>query len=246
MHKHLRTLAAGVIVAAAVLPRATLAQALDEKAVTAQARAFEPKDTGGPTVAGIPAADIRWLLDREEIRDCLARYTRGLDRHDLILLASAFWPDAQIIYGDMFTGPRDEFARWALKDDAMRWAAHTHNITQQTVDIRGNTAHVESYILAVEQHPDRTAQLTAGRYIDRLERRHGEWRIVVHEFVLDTKAKLDGSFYQPGVTCQPVCGTWDRTDPSYLRPLPRRTHYPKPVPAGTPPPQASAAPAGAK
>jgi ketosteroid isomerase-like protein len=212
---------------------------LDEKAVTARARAFGPKDDGGQRIDGIPVSQIRWLLDREQILDCITRYTRGLDRHDAQLLASAFWPDAQISYGGMFTSPRDEFTRYALDDDGKRFAAHLHNITQQTVEIQGDTAHAESYVLAFEQHPDSTAQLAGGRYIDRLEKRHGEWRIVLREFVLDTKAKVDGSFFLPGKTCQPICGTWDHTDLSYERPLRARGKLVPPPAPGTPPPDAT-------
>lgn len=217
---------------------------LDERAVTAQARAFGPPSIGSDKLT---AADIRWLLDRQEIADCIYRYTRGLDRHDPVLIASAFWPDAQITYGAVFTSPRDEYAQWAIADDAIRFStAHLHNITQQTIDIQGDTAHVESYLLAVEERPDQTSQLTAGRYIDRLERRNGEWRIVVREFVLDSKAKLDASIFTPDKTCQPSCGTWDKADLSYARPLPRRPAFKKPNPPGTPLPDPAKTPSAGR
>ena len=34
------------------------------------------------------------MLAREEIRQCLLRYTRGIDRHDTALVASAYHADA--------------------------------------------------------------------------------------------------------------------------------------------------------
>ena len=34
------------------------------------------------------------LLDREAIRDCLHRYSRGIDRRDFDLLKTVFWQDA--------------------------------------------------------------------------------------------------------------------------------------------------------
>jgi hypothetical protein len=207
----------GLFVVEATL-ETTMAQVLDEKAVTAQADALgPPKD--GRTIAGIPVADIRWLLDRQEIRDCLTRYVRGLDRHDELLLASAFWPDAHVTYGDTFSGTRDIFVRWALADDAQRMAAHSHNVTQQTVEIDGDIAYVESYLLALEQHLDLSSQIVAGRYIDRLERRHGEWRIAVRKYLLDTKANVDGSGFEPGKSCRAACGALDKTDLSYQSPL---------------------------
>ncbi len=44
------------------------------KLVTGQAHAYGPRDKTGETIQGIPVAGIRWLLDREAIRDCLTRY----------------------------------------------------------------------------------------------------------------------------------------------------------------------------
>src|SRR5271154_3476162 len=115
---------AGIAAVLAVHPAVIHAQALDEKLVTAQAHAFDPKGSGGERIAGIRVAEIRWLLDRQQIRDCLTRYVRGLDRHDELLLASAFWPDARIAYGNTFSGTRDKFVRWAIADDTERMAAH--------------------------------------------------------------------------------------------------------------------------
>jgi hypothetical protein len=207
----------GLFVVGATL-ETTMAQTLDEKAVTVQANALGPPKAGR-TIAGIPVADIRWLMDRQEIRDCLTRYVRGLDRHDELLIASVFWPDAHIVYGDTFSGTRDTFVRWALADDTERMAAHGHNVTQQTVEIDGDVAHVESYLLALEQHRDLSSQIVAGRYIDRMERRHGEWRIAVRRYLLDTKANVDGSGFEPGKSCRAACGALDKTDLSYERPL---------------------------
>lgn len=39
------------------------------------------------------------LLDREAIRDCLARYCRGVDRLDRALLLSTYWPGAEDDHG---------------------------------------------------------------------------------------------------------------------------------------------------
>jgi hypothetical protein len=208
---------------------------MDEKLVAAQARAFSPNVDNRQTIAGIPVAEIRWLLDRQAIRDCLTRYLRGLDRHDALLMASAFWPDAQINYGSTFSGPRDEFIRWGNAWDAKRWLAHSHNLTNQTVEIDGDTAHVESYIVMLLRARDKSVTVAAGRYIDRFERRQSEWRIVVREYIVDVRANADGSSFDPATSCLPVCGKWDRGDLSYKRPLSRRPGS-KTVETNVPPP----------
>jgi SnoaL-like domain len=44
------------------------------------------------------AKDLTSVIDRETIRDCLARVARGEDRRDAVLLSSAYWPDAITAY----------------------------------------------------------------------------------------------------------------------------------------------------
>jgi hypothetical protein len=53
------------------------------------------------------------LLDREEIRDCIAGLTRGEDRRDAALISGSFWPDATIDLG-MFAGSFDEYLDWVV------------------------------------------------------------------------------------------------------------------------------------
>ncbi|HLF72062.1 MAG TPA: hypothetical protein VI759_07930 [Dehalococcoidia bacterium] len=38
--------------------------------------------TNEPTIAGIPASELRYWIDRMQIRDAMARYIRGVDRHE--------------------------------------------------------------------------------------------------------------------------------------------------------------------
>ncbi len=51
------------------------------------------------------AERLGWLLDRQDILDCLTRFSRGMDRFDRELLLSAFHPDAVIAAGDFVGGP---------------------------------------------------------------------------------------------------------------------------------------------
>src|SRR5688500_14263465 len=95
------------------------------------------------TIGGISIARIQHLLDRQDIQECLERYIRGLDRHDGELIASAFWPDAQINYGESFSGPTAEFVPWAIEIEAQYLSSH-HFLSTQNVDIQGDTAHIET------------------------------------------------------------------------------------------------------
>jgi hypothetical protein len=166
-------------------------------------------------------AALRRLLDLEAIRDCNRRYTRGVDRHDDELIASAFWPDAQINYANSFSGQTQAFIDWANHVHGARYVRHHHNITNQTIDLDGDVAHTESYVVWFLRAADKTGGAGAGRYIERVERRGTEWRIAQRELIVDILYTLDCSPFDED-RLGPIHGRWDREDISYARPMPRR------------------------
>src|SRR5436189_5753248 len=91
------------------------------------------------------AAQVQYLVDRDAIWDCVYRYARGLDRHDPEIFASPYHADAIDRHGD-FVGTRDEFVPWGLDLLAAQWDAHTHFMTNTSVQIDGDVAHSEPYV----------------------------------------------------------------------------------------------------
>jgi hypothetical protein len=161
--------------------------------------------------------DLDYLLDRQEILDCITRYSRGLDRHDEALIASAFHPDATDNHGD-FVGSPEDLARWGNELHAFSFDAHQHFLTTHTAEIEGDTAHTETYWLAVlRRKTTQTSVMIGGRYIDRLERRDGEWRIAARQTVMESIA--EGARPPFPRWDYYVKGRWDREDISYRRPL---------------------------
>jgi hypothetical protein len=127
------------------------------------------------------------LADREAIRDCLFRYSRAVDRRDAELLRSVYWPGA-IDHHMVFDGPADEFVNWAMAHlSSMHQTMHL--LSNMLIDIDGPFARVETYFVAYHKHPDgagRSADNTVGgRYLDRMEKRSDEWRIVERSLALD-------------------------------------------------------------
>jgi hypothetical protein len=173
------------------------------------------------------AAPIR---DRSDILVVSQRFMRGADRHDKELARSAFWPEATVNYGTPMQ--RDAFIEWD-EERLGRFAAHQHHITGQTVEVAGNVAHVESYVIALLVPRDKSvdkagdkkpgkaltsekSRIGSGRFVDRWERRDGEWRVIVREYIEDLA--LLGETVDSCSTRR-CLGTWDKTDPSYARPL---------------------------
>jgi hypothetical protein len=143
--------------------------------------------TESPTRTGGITPDE--LAARAAIATTLARHSRGVDRNEFDLLASAYHPDAAVAYG-MFEGPALDFAR--MLADAMAGAPVTlHRTSNMLIRVAGDEARSESYVIAYTRTPDDeaatrwTQRLIGGRYLDRHSLRDGEWRIAHRTYVLE-------------------------------------------------------------
>ncbi len=165
--------------------------------------------------------EVERLKDRAEIIDCIARHSRGCDRHDEELITSSYHEDAVDEHGfSIARGP--EYASWANSSHASTSLTHTHNVTTHSCEIEDDVAHAESYVIVVLLGRNgKTAQFISGRYLDRLERRHGAWRIAVRRSTVEVMFTADASVLQTSFFKERgyVRGTRDRRDLSYERPL---------------------------
>jgi hypothetical protein len=133
------------------------------------------------------------LVDREAIRDCLYRYCRGCDRVDVELIATSLWPDATSEYRLFSCASAQETIDKVVSSlKGMEMAKHM--ITNFSIEIRGDVASCESYVFGSSRQskPDGTRfeKLTSGRYVDRFERRGGEWRIAKRLVITDWAQEL--------------------------------------------------------
>jgi ketosteroid isomerase-like protein len=160
-------------------------------------------------------ARLRLLSDQDEIRACLTRYARGLDRHDVELIASAFHEDA-FVHDPAFRSV-GAFAAWANAHHLHRWTTHQHFQTNDTIVLTGDdVAHCETYCLLLGRREGGDVDVIAARYIDRVERRAGRWAIAERAVVLESTGILDGG----GAGQQAMLelyekGSRDRDDLSY-------------------------------
>lgn len=130
--------------------------------------------------------ELKALLDREKIRDCLARLARGEDRRDATLIRACYWPDSTTDYG-VFAGGFDAYLAWVVPgSDAIPVTQHV--LGQSVVAIEGDAACVETQVISyhrVNMREDERDTCIGGRYLDRLERRDGEWRIAERTMLYD-------------------------------------------------------------
>lgn len=160
--------------------------------------------------------------DRREIADCLHRLARGIDRLDEALIRSSYHPDAYDYHGSFFEGGVEELVQW-LRTSHVHRPSSLHLLTNITIDLDGDTAHVETYFMAPirREEADRLA-LACGRYVDRFERRHGDWRILVRVVVTDMISDMRAI----PIASEDDLGRRDRSDISYRRPLAGPSRWP--------------------
>jgi hypothetical protein len=166
-------------------------------------------------------AKLDILLDRQEILDTLVRFSRGMDRFDRDLFLSAFHPDAVIAAGDFVGGPVDLY-EWATPMHQQGQVATHHNLLNHTCDIDGDTAHTETYYLFAARNRDASNWLAGGRYLDRLERRDGLWRIALRTNAIEWSGlvpSMDIPFADVHDIHLNGVPSRDGDDPSYQRPL---------------------------
>lgn len=130
------------------------------------------------------------LIAQTEIRNALARHGRGVDRADANLLASAYHDDASVDYG-FFAGPAATLV--TILAEAQRNALPTlHRTANIEIRVKGDRALSESYVIAYAEEPE-VQRMIFGRYLDRLDRRDGIWRIAHRAYVLDSNTNRPNS-----------------------------------------------------
>jgi len=154
-------------------------------------------------------ADVEELIARSKIYDVLTRYCRALDRCDVGLMKTVYWEDGVDEHG-VFSGNAEEFSEFIIKAVEQWFDVDTHMIGNVHFEIEGDVAFTESYLLSYCSVPGNREAVEAvfgkryadqvdwekdlgkthdfimgGRYIDRMERRNGEWRIARRRVVMD-------------------------------------------------------------
>lgn len=163
--------------------------------------------------------ELRRLLDTAAIRELLLSYARGCDRMDRELLAGLFHPGAVDHHGT-FDGPAVEFVNYALTVALPRYRVTEHYLSNCTVEVDGDVAHAETYIVATHVKDEDGGLLrvdtSRGRFVDYLERRDGRWGIVERTFLHDWD-KTELVTPNPAWSGVFASGSRSRTDPSYRR-----------------------------
>jgi hypothetical protein len=152
----------------------------------------------------IDTEQLTGLLDREQIRDCIARLARGEERRDARLIGGCFWPDATIDLG-MFAGSFDEYLAWVVPGSPAIPVTQ-HVLGQSMIDRRGDTALVETHVTAYHRVAGSGADrdtVIGGRYLDRMAKRGADWcigqRTLLYDWYQDFGQSADWSHGMMGM-----------------------------------------------
>ncbi len=157
--------------------------------------------------ARVTDADIEDLVARRDIYAVLTRYSRALDRCDVELMKSVYWPDGTDAHG-VFDGNAAEFAEFIVREIQEWFEVTMHGLMNVHMEIKGDRAATETYLFAYHKVREDKAEeifgsryvqrfagkgldpkhhhfFFGGRYLDQFERRGGEWRIFRRQVVMD-------------------------------------------------------------
>jgi len=149
------------------------------------------------------------IVSRLQIQDLMFRWCRAVDRLDRQGMLDIFWPGAIDSHGP-YIGPAEGLVEWILVRHRPI-ATSSHFIGNMLIEFASDdVALVETYVRTIQQYPaeakQQLAQLTGGaagdestpmdmftssRYLDRMERREGEWRVAHRDLIQDWKQIVD-------------------------------------------------------
>lgn len=123
------------------------------------------------------------LADMQAIRDALTRFCRGMDRGDVSLAKSAFHEDAHEEHGPV-VGNAHKLLDTMIPMLKTSYERLVRNIGNLSVEVDGDSALSEANWSGI-MRDSVNDMFHQGRYLDRWERRAGEWKIAARVSLID-------------------------------------------------------------
>ena len=174
------------------------------------------------------------IADRMAIQDVMYKWCRAIDRLDADGMRAAFHPEAIDNHG-AYNGNIEGLVKW-ICERHKPIPFSSHQVSNLLIEFATpDLALVETYIRTLQRYPAEAkaslAQLaggqagkpgvgvdllTASRYVDRFERRNGEWRIALRTLIQDWKQFIDVPENAPKPKADWLVGRRDKQDYIYL------------------------------
>lgn len=158
------------------------------------------------------------MLDKQDCTELVHRMARAIDRCDGELVNQLFHPDATDDHGS-YKGTAKDFVPWVM--EVLKGMHRTqHMIGNVLIKLDGDAAYGESYFIAHHAIPAEDGtdnfMIAAGRYLDRFERRDGEWRMAHRGAVYDwSSISPSTDIWDRAAMADYSFGARGKADPSY-------------------------------
>lgn len=135
---------------------------------------------------------LETLIAKDEIRDLVLLYSRGVDRKDAALLRSLYTSDGVDNHDESFRGKAADYVDFLERAfPHMRYSGHHICNHLIAVDLDRGEGEGEVYALAWHIIPDGkggwTEDFMCVRYIDRYRREEGRWRFARRDVTYDMR-----------------------------------------------------------
>lgn len=142
---------------------------------------------------------LQEMEDKEAIREKLQLYGRMCDRMDVEMGRAIFAEDSVCDYGSNFHGSGWDMIEW-MNGSHSGFTATSHQMTNMFIQLDGDKASSECYHVGVvindEEDDEVFGNVSLSRYMDRWEKRDGEWFIVSRVVVSDLAYGIEPPFAQ--------------------------------------------------
>lgn len=177
---------------------------------------------------------VERIADRMAIQDVMYKWCRAIDRLDYEGMRAAFHSDATDTHGP-YVGGVDGLVEW-VRERHKSIPFSSHQVSNILIEFAApDLALVETYIRTLQRYPADAkaslAQLSGGqagkpgvgidllsssRYVDRFDRRNGEWRIARRTLIQDWKQLIEVAENAPKPRPDWLVGRRDKQDFIYL------------------------------
>lgn len=161
---------------------------------------------------------LQEMLDHFEITKLLNEYCHGLDRMDQDRMAGIYAKDSFDNHG-LFQCSGPEFAERVLRHmKSGASSGDSHLLGQTLIKVDGDTAGADTYFFAVSRKAESDGSEAllqmGGRYVDRLVREEGRWKVKDRTCVRDWSVSIP--VHQDWMKGMPFAqGQRSNQDPSY-------------------------------
>ena len=119
------------------------------------------------------------------IQQVIFCHSRGLDRLDAETIASCYWPEAEVDYGN-FKGSAHMFCGLVVDALPASYELTQHTLGNTLIEVSDGAAKAESYVTAYHLLKGAKEEMVfSGRYLDTLELRGDCWKLLHRTVVMD-------------------------------------------------------------